>query len=88
MIRSLYGGLVHLHPPSFRRKFEEAMLWIFDQAGGRWEVASLFADVGISLGRQWLIRSNLWIWFLASVAGTLPLIIAFGSFLWDRPICR
>lgn len=88
MIRNIYRGLVYLHPTRFRRNFEEEMLWIFDQAGNPYEIASLLADVTTSLGRQWLIRSNLWIWIAASLGGVVPLSIAFGSFLWDRPICR
>jgi hypothetical protein len=29
--RSLYRHLVWLHPPAFRQKFAEEMLWIFDE---------------------------------------------------------
>jgi hypothetical protein len=89
MIRGLYRCLVWLHPVAFRRQFEEEMLWIFDEAACAWGAVPLVADASISLGRQWLIRSGLWIWVAASIAGIVQLIIAFGSFLpWDRPICR
>lgn len=89
MIRGLYRCLVRSHPVAFRLRFEEEMLWIFDQAEGSWGTASLIADAVISLSRQWCLRSGLWIWFVATIAGTVPLIIAFGSFLsWDKPLCR
>jgi hypothetical protein len=89
MVRGLYRCLVWLHPAGFRLRFEEEMLWIFDQAAGTWGAGSLVADAGISLTRQWLIRSGLWIWVAAGIAGIVPLIVAFGSFLpWDRPGCR
>jgi hypothetical protein len=89
MIRGLYRCLLRLHPVAFRLRFEEEMLWIFDQAAGSWGAASLVRDAAISLSRQWFFRSGLWIWFVATVAGAVPLIIAFGSFLpWDKPLCR
>jgi len=88
MIRDLYRWLVRSHPAAFRQRFEEEMLWIFDEAADSWGIASLLADAGASLGRQWLIRSDLWKWLVATVLGTVPLLIAFGSFLWDRPLCR
>jgi len=51
--------------------------------------ASLIADASISLARQWVVRSGLWKWVVAGIAGIVPLIIAFGSFsLWDKPLCR
>ena len=89
MIRKVYQYLVWLHPPAFRRRFEEEMLWIFDEAADAWGAPALIRDAGISLIRQWLIRSGLWKWVVAGVAGFIPLIIAFGSFLpWDRPMGR
>jgi hypothetical protein len=89
MVRVLYRCLVWLHPAAFRLQFEEEMLWIFGQAADAWGAGSLVADAGISLSRQWLIRSGLWRWAVAGIAGLVLLIIAFGSFLpWDRPCCR
>jgi hypothetical protein len=87
-IRTLYRCLVWLHPSEFRLRFEEEMLWIFDEAGHKWGPASLIADASMSLTRQWLLRSGLWKWVVAGIAGIVPLIIAFGSFLpWDKPSC-
>ncbi|HET8923213.1 MAG TPA: hypothetical protein VFN26_09495 [Candidatus Acidoferrum sp.] len=89
MVRVLYRFLVWLHPAMFRLQFEEEMLWIFDQAAGTWGTGSLVADASISLGRQWLIGSQMWKWAVAGIAGLVPLIIAFGSFLpWDKALHR
>ena len=68
----LYALLIRLNPPSFRKRFAQEMLWIFDET---------------AIPRVLLIRSELWKWFVAGIAGAVPLIIAFGSFLpWDRPL--
>jgi hypothetical protein len=88
MVRDLYRWLVWLHPVAFRLQFGEEMLWIFDQAVDTWSAGSLIADAGISLARQWLIRSDLWIWVAAGIAGIVPLIVSIGSFLpLDKPMC-
>jgi hypothetical protein len=88
MMRRTYRSLLWLHPAAFRRQFEEEMLWIFDEAAGAC-AASLFSDVGVSLVRQWLLRSDLWVWVVAGIAGIIPLIIAFGTFLpWDKILGR
>jgi hypothetical protein len=89
MTRLLYRCLLRLHPPAFRLQFEEEMLWIFDEVLDACGAASLFFDASVSLVRQWLLRSGLWMWVVAGIAGIIPLIIAFGSFLpWDRPMGR
>lgn len=89
MVRGLYRCLIRLHPAGFRLQFQEEMFWIFDQAVGTWGAASLVADAITSLSRQWLLRSGLWKWAAAGIAGIVLLIIAFGSFLpWDRPLSR
>jgi hypothetical protein len=89
MVRSLYRCLVRLHPAPFRVRFEEEMLWVFDEAVGTWGAASLVADASSSLLRQWLVRLEIWQWIAAGVAGIVLLLIAFGSFLpWDRALGR
>ena len=89
MFRSLYRYLVRLHPASFRVRFEEEMLWVFDEAVDTWGSASLVVDAGSSLIRQRLARLEVWKWIAASVAGIALLIIALGSFLpWDRALGR
>jgi hypothetical protein len=65
----------------FRVRFEEEMLWTFDEAVGTWGAGSLIADAGSSLIRQWLTRLEVWKWMVAGVAGIGLLTIAFGSFL-------
>ena len=88
-MRRLYHFLLRLHPAAFRRQFEDEMLCIFDEAKGAWGAASLFSDAGVSLARQWLLRSQLWMWVVAGIAAIIPLFLAFGSFLpWDRPLGR
>jgi hypothetical protein len=86
-MRFVYALLISLHPPSFSERFAQEMLWIFDEAANSWGAGSLLRDAILSLLRQWLIRSELWKWLVAGIAGVVPLIIAFGSFLpWDRPL--
>lgn len=89
MSRTLYRLLLRLHPAEFRERFAEEMQWIFEEAAGKWGITSLLFDASISLARQGLIRSNLWKWVVAGVAGIVPLLLAFGSFLFaDRPLGR
>jgi hypothetical protein len=89
MIRQVYRFLLWLHPAPFRLEFEEEMLWIFDEGADALGAASLCLDASLSLARQWLLRSGLWIWVVAGIASIIPLILAFGSFLpWDRPMGR
>jgi hypothetical protein len=89
MSRALYGLLLRLHPMEFRERFAEEMHWVFEEAAGQWSIGSLITDAALSLGRQWLLRSDLWKWVVAGVAGMVPLLLAFGSFLFaDRPLGR
>lgn len=70
MKRSLYRGLVWLHPPAFRREFGDEMLWIFDEAS-IFGSSSLFADGMISLLRQWMLRTRIWMLAVAATGGIL-----------------
>lgn len=58
--RSLYRGLLRLHPEPFRRRYGEEMLWIFDDAEGPAPRLRLLADCILSLGRQRALRSAHW----------------------------
>lgn len=81
MTRTLYRWLICLHPPAFRLRFEEELLWIFDEFRDASGGAPLLCDALISLLRQWLFRSGMWKWALGAIAGALPVFIGFGSFL-------
>jgi hypothetical protein len=84
VIRVLYALLIRLHPLAFRERFAPEMLWIFEEAGNAWGGGSLLRDAIVSLLRQWLIRSDLWKWLVAGLAGVVPLLIALGSFFGSR----
>jgi len=86
MTRTLYRCLIGLHPPAFRLRFEQELLWIFDESSTVSGALPLLCDGAISLLRQWLLRSGMWKWVLAGVAGALPVVIGFGSFLFQWPI--
>jgi hypothetical protein len=86
MARTLYLWLICLHPPAFRLRFNEELLWIFDESSDASSAAPLLYDAAISLLRQWLMRSGMWKWVVGAIAGAVPLLIAFGSFLFDLPI--
>jgi hypothetical protein len=83
MTRTLYRCLICLHPPAFRLRFEEELLWIFDESIDESGAAPLVYDAAISLLRQWLIRSEMWKWVVGGIAGAVPLLIGFGSFLFN-----
>jgi hypothetical protein len=77
MKRSLYRCLLWLHPPAFRQRFAEEMLWIFDETakpGG----TRLLADGLVSLLRQWVARSAIWRPFAAATGAVLTLGAALG----------
>jgi hypothetical protein len=86
MTRTFYRWLVGLHPPAFRLRFEPELLWIFDESRDASGAAPLLYDATISLLRQWLLRSGLWKWAIAGIAGALPVVIGFGSFLFNWPM--
>lgn len=84
IMRGLYCRLVWLHPAAFRQRFGEEMIWIFDEAVGRWGAASLVIDAGMSLVRHWLVPSGLWKGLAAVIVGIFPVVIAFGTFIpWE-----
>jgi len=89
MTRALYRWLVCWHPPAFRLRFEEELLWIFDESIDVSSAGPLLYDATISLLRQWIMRSGMWKWVAGGIAGVLYLLIGFGSFLFNWPIrCR
>ncbi len=60
MLRSVYRGLLWLHPPYFRERFGDEMLSIYDQAAGRMAAGKLVGDALVSLVRQWVLRPAYW----------------------------
>jgi uncharacterized membrane protein len=86
MTRTLYRWFIGLHPAAFRLRFEEELLWIFDESSDTSGAARLLCDATVSLLRQWLLRSGMWKWVLGGIAGALPVVIGFGSFLFQWPI--
>jgi hypothetical protein len=86
LTRTLYRSLVRLHPPAFRMRFEAELLWIFDESCVSSGSLPLLHDAVISLSRQWLLRSEMWKWALAGIAGFVPLLIGFGTFLFPWPM--
>src|SRR3989442_10948585 len=72
MLRSLYRWLLYLHPPAFRQRFAEEMLWIFDEAAATHGVLGLFADGLVSLLRQWIVRPESWHAPLAAAIAPAP----------------
>jgi uncharacterized membrane protein len=86
MTRTLYRWLIWLHPPAFRLRFEQELLWIFDESMDALGAAPLLYDAFGSLLRQWLVRSGMWKWVVGAIAGALPILIGFGSFLFNWPM--
>jgi len=58
MLRRLYRCAVRLHPSSFRCRFGDEMLYIFDQQKGRLAALGLTLDCFLSLLRQWKLRPH------------------------------
>jgi D-alanyl-D-alanine carboxypeptidase len=82
MRRSLYRLLLNLHPPAFRERFAEEMLWIFDEAVATQGAPRLFADASVSLMRQWVVRPESW---HAPLAAAIPSTTASSTtfFTWE-----
>jgi hypothetical protein len=59
MLRRLYCWAVRLHPSSFRLRFGEEMLYIFDQQKGTLPALGVMLDCVFSLLRQWTLRPHL-----------------------------
>lgn len=86
MTRTLYRCLVCLHPPAFRLRFEEELFWIFDESSDASGGVPLVYDAALSLLRQWIMRTGMWKWALGGIAGAFPIVVGFGSFLFNWPM--
>ena len=47
--RRLYQLLPRLHPPAFRERFADEMLWLFDETRGDAGLFRLYGDAAYSL---------------------------------------
>jgi hypothetical protein len=74
-MKLLYQGLVALHPAAFRHQFGPEMELIFDESG---RPPRLLADVVLSLARQWILRTKIWIFAVAALGGIVPFALSFG----------
>jgi hypothetical protein len=59
MLKHLYRCAVRLHPSSFRQRFGDEMLYVFDQQKGTLAALRVTFDCVVSLLRQWILRPNL-----------------------------
>ena len=78
--RALYKLLLRMHPPAFRQRFAEEMLFIFDEAAPSLGAFALVCDVFVSLVRQWALRSGSWK-LVVAVFGAILQITA-GGLIW------
>jgi hypothetical protein len=60
MLRPLYRCMLRMHPPSFRERFADEILSIFDTATTSREQFRLLVDAFVSLARQWIFRPEFW----------------------------
>jgi hypothetical protein len=58
MFRHLYRFVILAHPASFRQRFGDEMLSIFDQSEGKFSRVGLLVDGVVSLLRQWALRPD------------------------------
>ena len=78
MLRWIYIRLLRAHPPGFLHRFRDEMLEAFDFADGRREHLHLLLDGLLSVGRQWLLRSEFHQpWQSASASGPAYEVITF-----------
>jgi Peptidase family S41/N-terminal domain of Peptidase_S41 in eukaryotic IRBP len=72
MLRFLYRCALDMHPPAFRRRFADEMLFIFDQQSSKSAAWKLLIDALISTFRQWLLRPECRYALSAESPQTLP----------------
>jgi hypothetical protein len=87
MTRTLYRGLLWLHPAAFREEFGAEMQWIFDEVSPS-GVIGLFADAVTSLLRQWIFRWGAWKIAAGFVGGILHMWLVFSCLMLRPPLPR
>jgi hypothetical protein len=86
MTRALYRFLLWLHPWEFQERFQEEMLWIFDEAAAQGRVLPLLADGLLSLARQWLLRPGTRYAAFVLLGASLEMAVIFvGPALFQPP---
>ncbi len=87
MLRRLYRCAVRLHPASFRQRFGEEMLYIFDQQKRLLSALGVMLDCVLSLLRQWTLRPHVGIELPPSplLSPAMDHIPIFGSLDPFRP---
>lgn len=85
MLRRLYRWAVRLHPSSFRRRFGDEMLYIFDQQKEPLAALGMTLDCVLSLLRQWTLRPRIGVDRAVTPAGNstadnTPLFETFDTF--------
>lgn len=83
MTRDLYRFVLWLHPPTFRYRFRDEMLGIFDEGYSAEFPRTLLWDGLVSLARQWVLRTDYW--SLLLVAGIVFIQFSvFGVLFMDQ----
>jgi len=77
MIRALYSAVLRVHPRTFRDRFADEMLCIFDDIPVEIERGLLLYDAFRSLVVQWLLRTNLWVFALALLIALIQTLFVF-----------
>jgi hypothetical protein len=87
MLGGLYRCVVRLHPSSFRRRFGDEMLYIFEKQEGPLASVRVMLDGVLSLFRQWIWRPHTGMDHLAAPASgpAADHIPSFGSLEVSRP---
>jgi len=80
MMSGLYCLLLWLHPPDFRRTYGDEMRWLFDLTVEESGATGMLIDAWVSVLRQWLLRSRVWL-LAAALAGALFPMFAGNAFL-------
>ena len=75
-MRNLYRFLLRMHPATFRERFAEELLWIYDESLPQHGSPRLCADGFVSLLRQWFQQLNFVVILTACAGAFVPFYIA------------
>jgi len=74
-MRCIYLSILWLHPRSFRERFAEEMLWIFDETQTGDGKIFLVGDGFKSVARQWVVRWGMWKVALAFLLALIQAVV-------------